>query len=91
MDYDASRLSPRLFHAALDRFEPDRAACLPLRSSLMAAVAVTAAQVGGVGRQIVRDRVLRFNAEGPDGLLQRSGKRGGTGNRLNECRADIKA
>ncbi len=31
------------------------------------------AQVGGVGRQIVRDWVLRFNAEGPDGLLQRSG------------------
>jgi transposase len=27
-----------------------------------------AARIGGVGRQIVRDWVLRFNAEGPDGL-----------------------
>ncbi|WP_420833190.1 helix-turn-helix domain-containing protein [Pseudemcibacter aquimaris] len=31
-----------------------------------------AAQVGGVGRQIVRDWVLRFNAEGPIGLLART-------------------
>ncbi len=37
---------------------------------MMAAVAV---KPRGVGRQIVRDRVLRFNAEDPDGLLQRSG------------------
>ena len=58
-----------------------RAACLPLRSSLMAAVAV---KPRGVGRQIVRDRVLRFNAEGPDGLLQRS--RSGRPARLNEAR-----
>jgi len=30
-----------------------------------------AARVGGVGLQIVRDWVLRFNAEGPEGLLDR--------------------
>jgi transposase len=30
-----------------------------------------AARVGDVGLQIVRDWVLRFNAEGPDGLLDR--------------------
>jgi len=30
-----------------------------------------AARLGGVGLQIVRDWVLRFNAEGPDGLLDR--------------------
>ncbi len=30
-----------------------------------------AARIGGVGLQIVRDWVLRFNAEGPDGLLDR--------------------
>jgi len=29
------------------------------------------ARVGGVGLQIVRDWVLRFNAEGPDGLIDR--------------------
>ena len=30
-----------------------------------------AARAGGVGLQIVRDWVLRFNAEGPDGLIDR--------------------
>lgn len=30
-----------------------------------------AAAVGGVGRQIVRDWVERFNTEGPDGLVSR--------------------
>ncbi len=30
-----------------------------------------AAATGGVGRQIVRDRVERFNTEGPDGLVTR--------------------
>ena len=30
-----------------------------------------AARVGGVGLQIVRDWVVRFNAEGPDGLIDR--------------------
>ena len=30
-----------------------------------------AAKVGGVTPQLVRDRVLRFNAEGPDGLVDR--------------------
>jgi len=28
-----------------------------------------AAKIGGVGFQIIRDWVLRFNARGPDGLL----------------------
>ena len=30
-----------------------------------------AARLGGVGLQIVRDWVLRFNAEGPEGLVDR--------------------
>lgn len=30
-----------------------------------------AAEMGGVGRQIVRDWVARFNAAGPDGLIDR--------------------
>ena len=30
-----------------------------------------AAQIGGVGLQIVRDWVVRFNAEGPEGLIDR--------------------
>ena len=30
-----------------------------------------AARIGGVGLQIIRDWVLRLNAEGPDGLMDR--------------------
>ena len=41
-----------------------------------------AARIGGVGLQIVRDWVLRFNAEGPNGLIDR--KAPGPTPRLNE-------
>jgi transposase len=40
-----------------------------------------AARIGGVGLQIVRDWVLRFNAEGPDGLV--NGKAPGAPSLLN--------
>jgi len=33
-----------------------------------------AASIGGVGLQVVRDWVLRFNAEGPDGLVDRKAR-----------------
>ena len=42
-----------------------------------------AANTGGVGRQIVRDWVERFNAEGPDGLVTR--KAPGAPPKLNEA------
>ncbi len=41
-----------------------------------------AARIGGVGLQIVRDWVIRFNARGPDGLLD--GKAPGPRSRLND-------
>jgi len=41
-----------------------------------------AARIGGVGLQIVRDWVLRFNAAGPDGLIDR--KAPGAEPRLND-------
>jgi transposase len=41
-----------------------------------------AARIGGVGLQIVRDWVVRFNAEGPDGLVNR--KVPGPSRRLDE-------
>ena len=41
-----------------------------------------AAKRGGVGLQIIRDWVLRFNARGPDGL--RDGKSPGQPSRLND-------
>jgi transposase len=43
-----------------------------------------AARIGGVGLEIVRDWVMRFNAEGPDGLINR--KAPGPTPRLNEER-----
>jgi transposase len=42
-----------------------------------------AAQVGGVGRQIVRDWVEQFNARGPDGLID--GKAPGNRPKLNDA------
>jgi transposase len=41
-----------------------------------------AARVGSVGRQIVRDWVVRFNVRGPDGLLD--GKAPGNKSKLND-------
>ena len=40
-----------------------------------------AARIGGVGLQIVRDWALRFNADGPDGLIDR--KAPGKATKLN--------
>jgi transposase len=42
-----------------------------------------AARTGGVGVQIVRDWVVRFNADGPDGLL--NGKAPGAPSVLDDC------
>lgn len=42
-----------------------------LISGLQQRVTTDAARIGGVGLQIVRDWVLRFNAEGPSGLVDR--------------------
>ena len=44
-----------------------------------------AAQVGGVGLQTIRDWVVRFNARGPDGLID--GKAPGTTCKLNDSHA----
>ena len=41
-----------------------------------------AARIGGVGLQIIRDWVLRFNARGPDGLID--GKAPGAPSKLND-------
>ena len=80
-DYDASRLRRLARHSA-DSSRTRRLLALAVISD--GGSRSEAAQVDGVGRQIVRDWVLRFNAEGPDGLLQRS--RSGRPARLNEAR-----
>ena len=41
-----------------------------------------AARIGGVGLQIIRDWVLRFNARGPDGLV--NSKSPGAPSKLND-------
>lgn len=43
----------------------------------------SAARLGSVGRQIVRDWVVRFNERGPDGLLD--GKAPGNKSKLNDA------
>ena len=62
-DFDAALLR-KLARGSRD---PDQIRRL-LALSMMAARS-DAARSGGVGLQIVRDWVLRFNAEGPDGLV----------------------
>ena len=47
----------------------------------------SAARIGGVGLQIVRDWVVRFNARGPNGLLD--GKAPGQRSRLNDAQRRV--
>src|SRR6202023_3924740 len=46
-----------------------------------------AARIGGVGVQIVRDWVVRFNAKGPDGLL--NGKAPGAPRTLDDSQRQV--
>jgi putative transposase len=68
LDYDAARLR---------RIARDREDANQVRRLLTLAVIydggsrTEAAAVGGVTLQVVRDWVLRFNAEGPEGLIDR--------------------
>jgi transposase len=59
----------RLARASRDATQTRR--LLALAAIYDGASRTEAARVGGVGLQIVRDWVMRFNAEGPTGLLDR--------------------
>ena len=50
---------------------PQARRLLTLAAIYDGATRTEAAKIGGVGLQIIRDWVLRFNARGPDGLLDR--------------------
>jgi transposase len=79
-DFDAARLraaARRTKDAAQTR------RLLALAAVYGGATRTEAARIGGVTLQIVRDWVLRFNAEGPDGLVDR--KAPGQAPRLNEA------
>ena len=67
-DYSADELR-RLAKASRNARQTRR--LLVLASIYEGGSRTTAARIGGVGLQIVRDWVVRFNAEGPPGLLDR--------------------
>lgn len=79
-DFDAARLRS-LAKKTKDGRQTRR--LLTLAAIYDGATRTEAATIGGVGLQIIRDWVLRFNARGPDGLLD--GKSPGQPSKLNEA------
>jgi transposase len=67
-DFDAARLRGL---AKKTKDGPQARRLLALAAIYDGATRTEAAKIGGVGLQIVRDWVVRFNARGPDGLLNR--------------------
>jgi putative transposase len=79
-DFDAAGLRAR---ARLTRNAAQARRLLALAKVYDGATRSEAAEIGGVTLQIVRDWVLRLNAEGPDGLVDR--KAPGQPPRLNDA------
>jgi transposase len=78
-DFDAARLRG-LAKKSADG--PQARRLLTLAAIYDGATRSEAATIGGVGLQIIRDWVLRFNAGGPDGLLNRTPR--GLPSKLND-------
>src|SRR5258707_4427334 len=78
-DFDVSQLRS-LFRRTKDG--PQARRLLALAAIYDGATRTEAAKIGGVGLQIIRDWVLRFNARGPDALL--NGKSPGKPSKLND-------
>jgi transposase len=78
-DFDASQLRGL---ARKTKDGPQARRFLALAATYDGTTRTEAAQIGGVGLQIIRDWVLRFNARGPDGLLD--GKSPGQPSKLND-------
>jgi len=78
-DFDASQLRSL---ARKTKNGPQARRLLALAAIYDGATRTEAAKIGGIGLQIVRDWVLRFNARGPDGLLD--GKSPGQPSKLND-------
>jgi transposase len=79
VDFDASRVRG-LAKKAKDG--PQARRLLAVAAIYDGATRSEAAKIGGVGLQIIRDWVMRFNARGPDGLLD--GKSPGQPSKLND-------
>jgi transposase len=67
-DFSAARLRGL---AKKTKDGPQARRLLTLAAIYDGATRTEAAKIGGIGLQIIRDWVLRFNAHGPDGLLDR--------------------
>ena len=78
-DFDASQLREL---AKKTKNAPQARRLVALAAIYDGAMRTEAAKIGGVGRQIIRDWVIWFNADGPDGL--RNGKSPGQPSRLND-------
>src|SRR5215831_2819377 len=78
-DFDASQLRSL---ARRTNNGPQARRLLALAAIYDGATRTEAAKIGGVGLQIIRDWVLRFNARGPDALV--NGKSPGHPSKLNE-------
>ena len=78
-DFDADRLRAV---AKRSKDGPQARRLLALAAIYDGARRAEAARIGGVTVQIIRDWVLRFNAQGPEGLVDR--KAPGQPSRLNE-------
>ena len=78
-DYDATQLR-RVARSSEDADQVRR--LLALAVIYEGSSRTEAAEVGGVSLQVVRDWVLRFNADGPEGLISR--KAPGQPSRLND-------
>ena len=83
-DFDASRLRGL---AKKTKDGPQARRLLTLAAIYDGATRTEAAKIGGVGLQIIRDWVLRFNAYGPDGLLDR--KPPGQPSKLNDGQRQV--
>jgi len=80
LDFDASQLRGL---ARKTKDGPQARRLLALAAIYEGATRTEAAKIGGVGLQIIRDWVLRFNTRGPDGLLD--GKSPGHPPKLNDA------
>jgi len=78
-DFDAGALWAA---ARRSKDGPQARRLLALAAIYDGATRTEAAQIGGVGLQVIRDWVLKFNAHGPDGLIDR--KAPGQRPRLND-------
>src|SRR6516164_10827311 len=67
-DFDASQLRSL---ARRTNDGPQARRLLALAAIYDGATRTEAAQIGGVGLQVIRDWVMKFNAHGPDGLIDK--------------------